>query len=242
MFLGDLSYTSYYRAGVAQAASLLGAWHRDVDLRSGDAALIDRQVREAAPDLIWTHMLLWPPPGALPLYEIVGLAERWRQGGAIVLLHDGDPRPAPRFPYDVSACVDLALLNHAFDRSVWGVPTLHWPYAAMTQDRLADPHLDYRADLMFGGLLRSNDGDLYDERTACLHRLVARCGLRAFPAPGEANTRLRTPEVAASCIAVLGFGRPEVPGWIDTRVLQYPGAGAILLHDDVHPEFTSHVD
>ena len=48
--------------------------------------------------------------------------------------------------------------------------------------------------------------------------------------------------MAASCIAVLGFGRPEVPGWIDTRVLQYPGAGAILLHDDVHPEITSLVD
>ena len=34
-------------------------------------------------------------------------------------------------------------------------------------------------------------------------------------------------------MATIGFGRPEVPGWIDTRVFQYPGAGGVLLHDDV---------
>ena len=44
---------------------------------------------------------------------------------------------------------------------------------------------------------------------------------------------LRAPrDPAGSTEAVLGFGRPG-SDWIDTRVFQYPGAGAVLLHNDV---------
>jgi spore maturation protein CgeB len=49
---------------------------------------------------------------------------------------------------------------------------------------------------------------------------------------GGVNDRMQAADVAASATAVLGLGRPEVPGWVDTRVFQYPGAGGVLLHDD----------
>jgi spore maturation protein CgeB len=50
---------------------------------------------------------------------------------------------------------------------------------------------------------------------------------------GDDHTLFRTPELAASADAVLGFGRPGRSGWLDVRVFQYTGAGAVLIHDDV---------
>lgn len=57
-----------------------------------------------------------------------------------------------------------------------------------------------------------------------------------LPVAGD-NTIDRTPEIAASADAVLGFGRPEIPGWCDTRVFQYISAGGVLVHDDVAGHF-----
>jgi hypothetical protein len=153
------------------------------------------------------------------------------------VLHDGDPRPATRFPHDVSAAVDLALCNHNFDRAAWGVPSYRWPYGSLVYKAMARPGSAFEANLAFCGHLRDTEeegagADLYDARTACLRALREEGVLTVFPRPGEPNTLERTPEVAASASAVIGFGRPEVPGWIDTRVFQYPGAGAVLLHDD----------
>jgi hypothetical protein len=45
--------------------------------------------------------------------------------------------------------------------------------------------------------------------------------------------------MVAQTNAVLGFGRPEVKGWIDTRVFQIPGAGGVLIHDDAGEVLTA---
>jgi hypothetical protein len=52
------------------------------------------------------------------------------------------------------------------------------------------------------------------------------------PGDGAINNRMHVADVAPSATAILGFARPEIPGWIDTRVFQYPGAGGCLIHDD----------
>lgn len=240
VFLGDLSYCSAYRLGVGQGMAQLGAWHRDVSIRD-DAADIDQQVREMAPDLIWTHMLLWPPLGGAPVHKLLTLAESWRKRfGAIVLVHDGDPRPRTRFPHDVSAAVDLALLNHSRPVPDWRVPSCRWLYAAFSQERIGDPVLDYRADLAFAGLMRE-DGDLYGPRTACVRALVERIGMRVWPDDSGINNRMLIADVAPSVIAMLGFGRPEAPGWVDTRVFSVPGAGGVLIHDDTGGVLEPHV-
>lgn len=107
-------------------------------------------------------------------------------------------------------------------------PTLYWPYACFPQDRIREPCPEWACRLAFAGQMGSG---IYDARTRLLQALAldTAVGLRVF---SSGNTLLATPELAASSEAVLGFGRPG-SDWIDTRVFQYPGAGAVLLHNDV---------
>jgi hypothetical protein len=227
--LGDCAhYKSPYMRGVAQAMKLLGHDHAEVSIRL-PARTIEQRIRMWKPTLIWTHMLMWPPPGSPPVDRLIEIVTGAAKRGARVMIHDGDARAATRFPRDISAWCSLALVNHEYDRSAWNVPTLHWPYFASVQKDFARPVEELRCELFFAGTLGPG---IYAKRTALVEAVKSR-GVRVrLPVAGD-NTIDRTPEIAASADAVLGFGRPEIPGWVDTRVWQYPGAGGILVHDDV---------
>jgi len=217
-----------------------GHWHSTVSLR-WDIGTIAKRLAEVSPDVIWGHMLLWPPDGRLvntqtgqsKLVDLLCLCADWRKRGARVLLHDGDARDETRFPTDVSPAVDLALCNHTADRSAWKIPQLRWPYFAFDQARIADPVEEFRCDLAFAG--RLDDSPLYAERTRLVRALKAKLGdrMKVFPTPEMTHTLFRTPELAASAGAILGYGRPGRNGWLDVRTFQYPGAGGVLLSDDV---------
>ena len=234
VLIGDVDfYPSEYAFGVNQAMTRAGHWHTSVNIRQ-DVGTIAKRVREVQPDVIWGHMLLWAPgqQGGTKTVDLLCLCEAWRaKRGTKVLLHDGDARIETRFPTDISAAVDLALCNHTADRSVWKIPQLHWPYFCFYQAAIATPVDEFRCDLAFAG--RLDPRGIYAERTAFVLAVKDRLGARMkiFPG-GDQHTLFRTPELAASAHAVLGFARPDRPGWIDVRVFQYPGAGAILLHDD----------
>ena len=230
VLIGDVDYyPSEYAFGVNQAMTRAGHWHSTVNIRC-DMGVIAKRVREVHPDVIWGHMLLWAPGGKTN--DLLWLCHDWRARGTKVLIHDGDARTETRFPHDISGAVDLALCNHTADRSAWRIPQLRWPYFAFDQAAPTAPADDLRCDLAFAG--RLDAGPLYAGRTALVRELQAKLGdrMRVF-AGAEVHTLYRTPELAASARAVLGFGRPEQPGWVDVRVFQYPGAGGILLHDDV---------
>ena len=228
LMLGDCDhYASPYMRGVAQAMRLLGHDHAEVSIRQSPRT-IEERVKLWRPDLIWTHMLLWPPPGSPAVFDLVAIVEAAAERGARVVIHDGDAKAKTRFAYDLSSWCSLALVNHAYDRGAWGVPTLRWPYFAPVQEAIAEPVEEMRCELVFAGTV---GGGIYAARTALVQELRDRGIKVRTPAPGF-NTIDRTAEIAASSDAVLGFGRPEVPGWVDTRVFQYPGAGGILIHDD----------
>lgn len=226
-------YLSAYVLGVAQAMGLLGHWHRQVSVFE-DADGVERQVAEMAPDVVWTHTTLWPPPGALDVGTLAEILARWKRRGAAVYLHDGDPRPAREVDVDVASVYSVALVNRSLERGVgWTIPAICWPYAAMVQREAGESRTEWAYDLVFAGHLRSDD--LYGPRTALVHALQQRLGARmrvVSPGGGDSNNRMLVADVAPSAGAVLGFGRPEVPGWVDTRVFQYPGAGGVLVHDD----------
>jgi hypothetical protein len=214
---------------------MAGHWHTTVNIRQ-DVGTIVKRVREMDPDIVWGHMLLWAPGGGAAsnkTYDLLDLCETWRsKRGTRVLLHDGDARDDTRFPVDISKAVDLALCNHTASRSAWKIPQLHWPYFAFYQREIAAPAPEYTCDLAFAG--RLDGGPLYQARTELVYGLQEKLGdrMKVFRG-GDEHTLFRTPELAASAGAVLGFGRPERNGWLDVRVFQYPGAGGILLHDDV---------
>ena len=236
VLIGDVDYyPSEYAFGVAQAMTMTGHWHSTVNVR-WDINVIAKRLREMSPDVIWGHMLLWAPGGGASsnkTSDLLELCERWRtKRGTKVLLHDGDARDETRYPFDISSAVDLALCNHTADRSVWKVPQLRWPYFAFYQREIAAPVPEYTCDLVFAGRLDS--GGIYRERTMLIHELMICLGdrMKVFRG-GDEHTLFRTPELAASAGAVLGYGRPGRNGWLDVRVFQYPGAGGILLHDDV---------
>jgi hypothetical protein len=231
LMLGDCDhYLSPYIFGVGQAMARLGHWHSTVNLRQ-PLAVIEQRIADVRPDVLWTHMLLWPPPGAPPVADLVGAVELAARAGAKVIIHDGDCKVPTRYPRDLSRWCALALCNHRFDRSAWKVPTIHWPYFAFAQGEIAPARPELGCDLFFAGTVGA--GPTYATRTAFLEAIRRRGVRLRLPPAGEGNTLFRTAEIAASSGAVLGFGRAGAPGWIDTRVFQYPGAGAILLHDDV---------
>lgn len=237
VFLGHTAYESLYRYGVAEACVHLDVEHAEINLLS-TLEQVDTEVREARPDLIWGHMLFWAPHnsvGALDPRDILALCAAWKRDfGCRIVLHDGDPRLATRFPHDISSGVDLVLANHRLSRDEWRVPQLYWPFGCPTYKEMVEPCDEFRGNLVFTGTLRDDDDSgLYDARTACLRELQTRGVLRVLPEPGEPNTMPRSAEVAASASAIIGFGRPEIAGWIDTRVFQVAGAGGVLLHDDV---------
>lgn len=231
VLIGDTDhYFSPYIFGVAQACSMLGIWHSQVSIRL-PAVDIARRVADVQPHLIWTHMLLWPP-GGTKTAQLAEICRAQKKQGAYVFIHDGDAKERVRFAEDISDFVTLALCNHRFDRSPWKVPTLHWPYAAFVQNSLADMHEEFACDVAFAGTISS--GPTYNQRSALVDAVKAKgVNLKVFDGKGGGNTMLQTPAMAASATSVLGFGRPDMKGWVDTRVFQYPGAGSILLHDDV---------
>jgi hypothetical protein len=233
VMLGSPRYLSAYALGVAQAMGQLGHWHRSVSIFE-ELGEIERQIAEMAPDVIWTHMALWPPAGAPPVADLLQILGRWKRRGTAVFLHDGDPRARTvDADLDVEAAFTLALVNRALPAH-WPIPAIHWPYAAFAQAEIGEPLDEWRCDLLFAGhLRRAEEG--YGDRTRLVHALRARLGRRmriVSPGGGDTNNRMLFADVAPSAGAVLGYGRPDVPGWIDTRVFQVGGAGGVLIHDD----------
>lgn len=229
LMIGDCDhYASPYMRGVAQAMRLLGHEHTEISVRS-PARVIDQRIRLWQPRIIWTHMLLWPPVGSPTVGALVEIMESAKKRGARIVIHDGDAKQATRCPHDLSSWCALALTNHAYDRSAWRVPVLRWPYFAPVQAEIAPPSDALRCDLFFAGTL---GGGTYAARTQLIEEIRGRGVAVRTPRAGE-NSIDSTADIAASAGAVLGFGRPEVPSWCDTRVFQYAGSGGILVHDDV---------
>lgn len=233
VLIGDVDYyPSEYAFGVNQAMTRAGHWHTTVNIRA-DLETIVRRVEQMQPDVIWGHMLLWAP-GPNKTVDLLCALDAWRhRWGTKVFLHDGDARDETRFAGDISPAVDVALCNHKADRSVWKVQQLHWPYFAFDQAEMALPDPTFKCELAFAG--RLDTGPLYLKRTELVLKLKQALGERMhiYPSPAVPHTLFLTPVLAASAGAVLGFGRPERNGWLDVRVFQYPGAGGVLLHDDV---------
>lgn len=231
LMIGDCDhYQSPYMHGVKEAMARLGHNHREISIRQ-PIDVIDRVATEVQPDLLWTHMYLWGPLGSPPRDQLITLAEKSARRGCKIVLHDGDYKEPTRHATDISSWCSVALCNHKFDRSRWNVPILYWPYFAFIQDGLAFPVEQWKCDLFFAGSIQHDH--TYSARTRLLEDIIARGVRLRIPTAAEGNTLLKTPQVAASADAVLGFGRPGVTGWADVRIFQYTGAGGILLHDDV---------
>lgn len=231
VFLGNPRYLSVYALGVAQAMGIFGHWHRSVSLFD-PLPEVSKQVAEMRPDVIWTHMALWPPKEALSVDHISEILAHWKYRGTAVYLHDGDPRER-ELKADVPAIFSMALVNRSIDVDHWKIPCLKWPYAAMVQREIAPACEEWACELLFAGIVR--EGKLYGERSVVVSALRERLCERMrviSPQGGDVNNRMLAADVAASADAVLGFSRPEVPGWIDSRCFQYPGAGGVLIHDD----------
>lgn len=229
--IGDCDhYLSPYIFGVSQGMARLGHWHSQVSIRQ-PVDVIAKRIADLRPHVIWTHMLLWPPGGQGLAAQLVEMMTKASRDGAKVIIHDGDYKEPTRYPVDLRSWCSLALVNHGFDRSAWRVPTLRWPYFAFDQESILPSDPKWACGIFFAG--SGGHGPVYGRRTEFIDKLRASGIAVRSPLPQDGNTLFRTATIAASADTVIGFGRPGVTGWVDTRVFQYPGAGAILLHDDV---------
>jgi hypothetical protein len=241
VLVGDTHYNSLYIQGVAEGMTRLGHWHKTIDIRT-PADELDSLVSTLQPDIVWTHMLLGPPAGTLSTLKYLDLCAKWRTAGALVILQDGDPRTEPRYPADLSASVDAALLNHKQDWSPnWNIPCHRWTYAAFHYNKPPGGTEHFKAPVAFHGVTNRKH-KIYAGRSEFLEAAGARELVRVFgPSRAEdpQNTLARHGEAAADAEAVLGFGIPEIPGWIDSRIFLYPGAGGVLIHDDASEFLTA---
>ena len=231
LLIGDISYyPSEYAFGVDQGMSILGHWHTYVDIRF-DFSIIKRKIDQVQPDIIWGHMLLWAP-GEKKTEQLLQVCEELRARGTRVVLHDGDARTKTRYPRNISKAIDLILSNNTLTRHEWGVRQIRWPYFAFNQRRITTNIFpEFACDLAFAGRLGH---DIYGERTAMIDFLKEQMGdsFKVFPNDMIKHTLFRTNDLASSAKSILGYGRSQ-NGWTDVRVFQYPGAGGVLLHDDV---------
>lgn len=239
VMIGDADYyASEYIYGVNQGMTMLGHTHVTVNIRN-DIGLIAQRLEQLRPDVIWMHMLLWAPPPARVL-DLLTLCEDWRARGARVLMHCGDYNgevKEAKFPNDVSRAVDLALCNHTIKHERWNIPSLRWPYGAFCQLSPSWPLADWQCDLFFAGRA---GGGIYQQRTEMLGLLQQHLGprFRLHVSPPATSTMYLTPGIATAAGAVLGYGRPDSPGWTDVRVFQWSGAGGVLLHDQAEEWLT----
>jgi len=134
LLIGDTDYyPSEFIVGVAQGMTLLGHWHTSVNIRAS-WDIVQKRIREVRPDVIWGHMLLWPPGGPSSRDVLLDLVEGAKTTyGTQVLIHDGDAREQTRYPEPIDRFVDVALCNHTYPRSEWRVPARRWPYFAFHQ-------------------------------------------------------------------------------------------------------------
>ena len=132
LLIGDADfYFSPYILGIADAMPRLGHAHTTVNIRQ-PLGVIAKRIEDVRPDIIWTHMWAWAPAEAPPREQLIPLSEQWAKRGAKIVIHDADAKSPTRYPHDISTWCALALVNHAYDRSAWKVPTLHWPYFAFS--------------------------------------------------------------------------------------------------------------
>ena len=229
--IGDFtSYCSEYLFGVNQAMTMMGHFHIQIDYRN-EIGVMDTKIKQVNPHIIWFHGV--PTKNDFKKTQMfLDLGERWKSRGAKVVIHDGDVSPNVKYPNNISDSADIVLCNHTNDRSVWGIKQLHWPYFAFVQDEIAKPCQEFVCDLAFAGKMGE---ELYADRSKIVRELKRKMGgrFKIFPTDDIPHTLYRTPELAASAGAVIGYGRPEANGWVDVRVFQYPGAGGVLIHDDV---------
>jgi len=214
--------------GVEEAMNYQQHEHLSVPIRQ-PIGMLREAVRTFKPDILWTHMWMWAPSGSPCREDLLDLSEEAARAGTKIVIHDGDFKSATRYPHDISSWCSVALLNHEHDRSAWNVPTLYWPYFAQIQQEIEAPAKAWECELFFAGNMGTNT--VYSERTQLL-RDVEAAGVDLM-IPTGVQTRQYTGIIAASANAIIGFGRPDVPGWLDTRIWQYISAGGILLHDDV---------
>jgi hypothetical protein len=206
--LGDCDhYASPYMRGVAQAMKLLGHQHAEVSIRS-PARTIEQRLR------------LWKPDAHLDAHAAVaaaGIAAGRRsspssRGAAKRGRAHRDPRRRrPRghaLPASTSAAGATWRSSTTPTTAAPGAPDAALALLRAVQDR--SPRRARRfVWLFFAGTL---GGGIYAARSALVEAIRAR-GIDVRTPPGD-NTIGRTAEIAASADAVLGFGRPEIPGWV----------------------------
>lgn len=234
--LGHLTYPSGLNFGLVNAAPRLGHYIMPVDINL-PAGYIHKALNSLQPHIIICHMAMWPPDTAqITVEEILKMLSEWRALGTKVLIQDGDPRGRQRYPYDVSKCFDLALVNRDPSPSEWNIHQLKFHYAAIPQkERIKTPNPTFQCDVGFVGY--TSKSGIYEERTKLIELIEAKpAGLvmKQFPKhSGGVNTLYLVPEMAASAGCLIGWGRPECQGWVDARVYETAGAGGIIIHDDV---------
>jgi hypothetical protein len=209
LMLGDCEhYASPYMRGVAQAMRLLGHVHEEVSIRCAA-----RRSRTACgcggPTSSGRTCSCGRRTSSPHVERLIDDRRRAATGGARVVIHDGDAKAATRYPRDISTWCSLALVNHAYDRSAWNVPTLRWPYFAPAQDAIAAPVDALRCGLFFAG---SGGGALYAAREGAARRLSARAAsmIRSrSPATTRSTARRRSRPAPRRCSASDG---PTCPG------------------------------
>tara|TARA_Y100000310_G_C20617074_1_gene781197 strand:+ start:56 stop:1033 length:978 start_codon:yes stop_codon:yes gene_type:complete len=230
--LGDWGrYFSYFLAGTQEGTILNGCLFRPIDIRI-DPSMIRNCIKEFRPDIMFCHCIFNNDIPREKIFEI--LADTRKGIGTKIFYHMGDYRTEPRYPHNIQHIIDGGLVNHhgptlnKFSK-IWCIPTYYWPYGCFYQKEIAGVNEEFAHPLVFTGRLKL--GGVHNQRTIFIDQIKKkRLKIKIYPNEKYPDTKLLTPEIAASSEAVLGVCTGyDRYGYIDVRPFQYPGAGAFLL-------------
>ena len=215
----------------------------EIDYKTTPLGSIKNILISQKADYVFTHLTFHqqinPAESILQLYEDVN-----KSVGTKFIHTLNDARHEPRYSGNISNAIYAAFVGQTHNlnkfKGYWGVPTFFWPYSSLTYDKMAEP----APDLMFNEAVFTGSVGAHQDRQQFINKLMKIMPVKIFQTQSSNDIRHRTPELSVSAKSILGLCTMHrgLKHYIDVRMFQYGGAGAVLIArkfdgiDDIIPD------
>ncbi len=221
---------SWFVKTTYQGFSLLGHNVIGLDYKSHSIDQIEDFLFNNDIDVLFTHLTMHDHHDKFRVMEIF---DNLRSLNGTTIIHTlQDAREEPRYKGDISSAFDLALVSQYENinkfSNYWNIPVHYWPYSCMTYNEMGNynPKLDFDMPVFPGNPYSHRD------RAEFLSKLKQSLNIKIIKTGSKEDIRDKTRDFSVSSPCILSLSTRydyNIEGYIDTRPLQYMGAGGILI-------------